>query len=68
MTYKEYIEQLGIGSLNTIPKNSLSPIWRNNITRLNEQNFAALYSSLNNNFLNTINPVIDAVNGLARVL
>lgn len=68
MTYKEYIEQLGIGSLNTIPKNSLSPIWRNNITRLNEQNFAALYSSLNNNFLNTINPVIDAVNGLARVV
>lgn len=68
MTYKEYIEQLGIGSLNTIPKNSLSPIWRNNITRLNEQNFATLYSSLNNNFLNTINPVIDAVNGLARVV
>jgi hypothetical protein len=68
LTYKEYIEQLGIGSLNTIPKNSLSPIWRNNITRLNEQNFATLYSSLNNNFLNTINPVIDAVNGLARVV
>lgn len=64
MTYKEYIEQLGIGNLDTIPKNSLSPIWRNNITRLNEQNFATLYSSLNNNFLNKVNPVIDAVNGL----